>query len=228
MILGIDVGGTHTDAVLLDHSTVRKKAKVLTNEKNLLSSLLAATTELVDEDIIGKIERVVLSTTLSTNAIVQNKVDRVGMMVVSGPGLHPSLLSLPEDTHVLSGYVNHRGIEISPVDPSEAVRIGALFHDEGIRHIGIVAKFSTRNPQQETCLKESVAPFPFHISLGHRMSGHLNFPTAHCNHLSQRGNLEPLQPFRDGSSPLCPRKENSRPYIHPEGRWRDFRYRAVL
>ena len=176
MILGIDVGGTHTDAVLLDHSTVRKKAKVLTNEKNLLSSLLAATTELVDEDIIGEIERVVLSTTLSTNAIVQNKVDRVGMMVVSGPGLHPSLLPLPKDTHLLSGYVNHRGIEISPVDPSEAVRIGALFHGEGIRHIGIVAKFSTRNPRQETCLKESVAPFPFHISLGHRMSGHLNFP----------------------------------------------------
>ena len=176
MILGIDVGGTHTDAVLVDHSTVRKKAKVLTNEKNLLSSLLAATTELVDEDIIGKLKRVVLSTTLSTNAIVQNKVDRVGMMVVSGPGLHPSLLNVPKDTHFLSGYVNHRGIEISCIDPSEAVRIGACFRDEGIGQIGIVGKFSTRNPQQEIRLKEIAAAFPFHISLGHRMSGHLNFP----------------------------------------------------
>ncbi len=176
MILGIDVGGTHTDAVLLDHVTVRKKAKVLTNEKNLLASLLAVTTELVDADIIGKLKRVVLSTTLSTNAIVQNKVDRVGMMVVSGPGLHPSLLNVPKDTHFLSGYVNHRGIEIKSIDPLEAKGVGAHFHDEGIQHVGIVGKFSTRNPQQEIRLKEIVASHPCHISLGHRMSGHLNFP----------------------------------------------------
>jgi N-methylhydantoinase A len=176
MILGIDVGGTHTDAVLLDHVTVRKKSKVLTNEKNLLASLLAVTTELVDADIIGKLKRVVLSTTLSTNAIVQNKVDRVGMMVVSGPGLHPSFLEVPKDTHFLSGYVNHRGIEMKSIDPLEAKHVGAHFHDEGIQHIGIVGKFSTRNPQQEIRLKEIVAAHPCHISLGHRMSGHLNFP----------------------------------------------------
>jgi N-methylhydantoinase A len=176
MILGIDVGGTHTDAVLLDHVTVRKKAKVLTNENNLLASLLAVTTELVDADVIGKLKRVVLSTTLSTNAIVQNKVDPVGMMVVSGPGLHPSLLNVPKDTHFLSGYVNHRGIEIASIDLPEAKRVSAHFHDEGIQNVGIVGKFSTRNPQQEIRLKEIVAAHPCHISLGHRMSGHLNFP----------------------------------------------------
>jgi N-methylhydantoinase A len=176
MILGIDVGGTHTDAVLVDHCTVRKKAKVLTNEENLLSSLLSVTTELVDGDIVGKLKRVVLSTTISTNAIVQNKVDRVGMMIVSGPGIRPSLLNVPKDTHFLSGYVNHRGIEISSIDPLEAARIGRHFSDEGIQHVGIVGKFSTRNPQQEICLKETIAAQPRHITLGHRMSGHLNFP----------------------------------------------------
>jgi N-methylhydantoinase A/oxoprolinase/acetone carboxylase beta subunit len=45
MILGIDVGGTHTGAVLIKGCTVTKKAKVLTNEKNLLASLLAVTTK---------------------------------------------------------------------------------------------------------------------------------------------------------------------------------------
>ena len=34
MILGIDVGGTHTDAVLIDHFAVLKKAKVLMDERN--------------------------------------------------------------------------------------------------------------------------------------------------------------------------------------------------
>ena len=84
MILGIDVGGTHTDAVLIDHFTVLKKAKVLTDGQNLVTSLLAVTNELVDEFTVGQLERVVLSTTISTNAIVQNKIDRVGMLVVSG------------------------------------------------------------------------------------------------------------------------------------------------
>ena len=48
MILGIDVGGTHTDAVLMDRFMVLNKAKVLTDEQNLLTSLLAVTNELID------------------------------------------------------------------------------------------------------------------------------------------------------------------------------------
>ena len=176
MILGIDVGGTHTDAVLIDHFRVRKKAKVLTDEKNLLASLLAVTTELVDEETIGCLERVVLSTTISTNAIVQNKVDRVGLMVVSGPGLPPSLLGAPDETHYVSGYVNHRGIQVEEIDCEEAERIGVHFRDAGIEHCGIVGKFSTRNPQQETELKAIIDHGLHHVSLGHRMSGHLNFP----------------------------------------------------
>jgi N-methylhydantoinase A/oxoprolinase/acetone carboxylase beta subunit len=63
MILGIDVGGTHTDAVLIDHFKVLKKAKVLTNPENLLTSLLEVTTELVDEATIDRLERVVLART---------------------------------------------------------------------------------------------------------------------------------------------------------------------
>ena len=176
MILGIDVGGTHTDAVLIDHFTVSKKAKVLTDEKNLLASLLAVTTELVNEETIGRLERVVLSTTISTNAIVQNKVDRVGLMIVSGPGLAPSLFGNPDETHVLSGYVNHRGIQVEDIDSEEAERIGDHFHAAGIEHCGIIGKFSPRNPQQETRLKAIIDRGLHHVSLGHRMSGHLNFP----------------------------------------------------
>jgi len=180
MILGIDVGGTHTDAVLIDHFRVLKKAKVLTNPENLLTSLLEVTTELVDEASIDQLERVVLSTTISTNAIVQHKVDPVGIMAVSGPGLPPALLQLDPNTHILSGYVNHRGIEMARIDREEASRIASRFRSEGIRNVGIVGKFSTRNPKQELELHEIVrklVPDPLqHVSLGHRMSGRLNFP----------------------------------------------------
>jgi N-methylhydantoinase A len=176
MILGIDVGGTHTDAVLIDHFTVLKKAKVLTDERNLLTSLLAVTNALVDESTIHQLERVVLSTTISTNAIVQNKVDRVGMLVVSGPGLPPSLYDVPQDTYFMSGYINHRGMEIASIDRKEAAHMRDRFRAEGIRHAGIVGKFSTRNPRQEIELRRIIHDQLDHISLGHTMSGHLNFP----------------------------------------------------
>lgn len=180
MILGIDVGGTHTDAVLIDHLRVLKKAKVLTNAENLLTSLLEVTTELVDDATIDRLEKVVLSTTISTNAIVQHKTDPVGIMAVSGPGLPPALLKIDPNTHILSGYLNHRGIEIARIDREEAFRIASRFRSEGIRNVGIIGKFSTRNPKHELELQEIVRKLlddpREHISLGHRMSGHLNFP----------------------------------------------------
>ena len=46
MILGIDVGGTHTDAALIENFKLIRKAKVLTNHENLMDSLLNVTGEL--------------------------------------------------------------------------------------------------------------------------------------------------------------------------------------
>jgi N-methylhydantoinase A/oxoprolinase/acetone carboxylase beta subunit len=87
MILGIDVGGTHTDAVLLENFKVKKKTKVPTNQLHLVSSLLGVMDAILRDEDPAKLERVVFSTTISTNAIVQGKTDRVGMIVASGPGL---------------------------------------------------------------------------------------------------------------------------------------------
>lgn len=176
MILGIDVGGTHTDAVLLENFQVRKKSKVVTNKDNILESLLNATTELLRDEAPGKLKRIVLSTTVSTNAIVQNKTDRVGMILINGPGLSASHLKINEDTHFISGYVNHRGMEVAGIDNSELITINQKLKNEGIFHAGIVGKFSTRNPAQELLIRKHLDESLKHVSLGHRMSGHLNYP----------------------------------------------------
>jgi N-methylhydantoinase A/oxoprolinase/acetone carboxylase beta subunit len=176
MILGIDVGGTHTDAVLIEDLKIKKKTKTLTNEKNLIDSLLCVTSELLRGEPLEKLKRVVLSTTISTNAIVQNKTDRVSLVLVSGPGLSPSLLNIKEDVHFVSGYVNHRGIEIAGIDQNEVSGIGVLLKEQGVEHVGIVGKFSTRNPGQEIKIQEIIRDQLKHVSLGHKMSGHLNFP----------------------------------------------------
>ncbi len=176
MILGIDVGGTHTDAALIDSGRIRKTAKVATNPGRVVESLSGIASEVLKGEPLENLQRIVLSTTLSTNAIVQNKVDPVGLMVISGPGLPPSYISTAENTHFLSGYVNHRGIETAPIDPAAVSRISDDFRKRGLNHAGIIGKFSTRNPSQELQIEKIVSDGMKHVSLGHRMSGHLNFP----------------------------------------------------
>jgi len=176
MILGIDVGGTHTDAVLIDNYEVKKTAKVLTNQENLIESFHQAAQEILKAEDLGKLDRIVLSTTMSTNAIVQGKVDKVGMILASGPGLSQAMLKINEYTHFISGYVNHRGIKIADINPEEITSISESLRDNAIRHVGIVGKFSTRNPDLETRISDMINGDFDHISFGHRMSGNLNFP----------------------------------------------------
>ena len=176
MILGIDVGGTHTDAVLIENLEIKKKTKAITNEKNLIDSLLNVMTELLRGENIAKLKRVVLSTTISTNAIVQNKTERVSLILVSGPGISPSLIDTHGTTHFVSGYINHRGIEIAKIDPIEIEWIGEELTRDSIQDAGVVGKFSTRNPNHELKIRDILGSRLRHVSLGHRMSGHLNFP----------------------------------------------------
>ena len=141
MILGIDVGGTHTDAVLINDMKVTKTAKVLTNHENLIDSFQKITDEILFDENIDSLERIVLSTTMSTNAIVQGKVDEVGMILANGPGLAPSYLKINEYTHFVSGYVNHRGIKIAETDYNQVASIRDRFREANIRHVVLWESF---------------------------------------------------------------------------------------
>lgn len=176
MILGIDVGGTHTDSVLVENYQVKKKVKVDTDNANIMSSLLAAAQETVAGENVSNIKRIVLSTTISTNAIVQGKTDRVGMVLQNGPGLSPQSLIHDKDAFFVCGYINNRGISIQPITEREIKDIGEYFRKENINQIGIAGKFSPRNPSQEIKIAEILKDNERNFSLGHRLSGQLNFP----------------------------------------------------
>ncbi|MBN1545452.1 MAG: hydantoinase/oxoprolinase family protein, partial [Syntrophaceae bacterium] len=176
MIIGIDVGGTHTDAVLLKDRRLIRKVKIETRPEKLVSSLLDAADRLLEGKDNTAIKRITVSTTLSTNAIIQQKTDRVGMVICSGPGLSPALLPHFDDLYSLSGYMNHRGIEAAPLREAELDEIQRDLRKKGIRLAGVVGKFSCRNPQHEMQIQKALENEIDHISLGHRMSGQLNFP----------------------------------------------------
>ena len=63
MILGIDVGGTHTDSVLMQNRKIIRKSKVLTDKSNILKSVTLATEAVAKPEDIKQLKRIVLSTT---------------------------------------------------------------------------------------------------------------------------------------------------------------------
>ena len=89
LFLGLDVGGTHTDAVLIDDKGIVAHYKAVTDHDNLLLSVRTAIEKISGEAERKNIRRINLSTTLSTNAIVENKLEDVCVIISSGPGIDP-------------------------------------------------------------------------------------------------------------------------------------------
>jgi N-methylhydantoinase A/oxoprolinase/acetone carboxylase beta subunit len=175
MIIGLDVGGTHTDVVLLDNQGLCKEVKVPTDASDLFGSVLAgltAITEGIDPDAI---DRLVLSTTLTTNAVVQHQTPPVGMIVSSGPGIDPEFYRTNSHYFAVAGSIDHRGREVEPINTGEIEKITDAFKKEGIRYVGVVGKFSTRNPAHELEINRILNNDFDKVFLGHRVSGNLNF-----------------------------------------------------
>jgi N-methylhydantoinase A len=177
MLIGIDVGGTTTDAVLIENGKVRSTAKVPTMPRNLLESLISALDAVSEGVSPGQLERVVFSTTVITNLIAEGKTDPVALLLVPGPGLNPSSYNFP-DSFILKGAVDYRGREIHPLDEKEVRETAALIKEQGFSRAAVISKFGQRNPAHEKRVKEILeeAVPGLKIELGHRTAGRLNFP----------------------------------------------------
>ncbi|GKT10047.1 hydantoinase/oxoprolinase family protein [Desulforhabdus sp. TSK] len=176
MIIGLDVGGTHTDVVLIGEDCILRQSKVPTNPSNLFESVWTALEEVTRDVPPESIRRAVLSTTLTTNAIAEQKMVEAAMIVSGGPGIDPECFRTGRHYFSVSGSINHRGREIQPVDPMEIEAIAALLKSEGVRHVGVVSKFSVRNPKHEIVIRDILGNDFENIVLGHRLSGNLSFP----------------------------------------------------
>jgi N-methylhydantoinase A len=175
MIIGLDVGGTHTDVVLLDKKGLQKEVKVTTDAADLFNSVLSGLTAITADIDPTAIERIVLSTTLTTNAIVQHKMPPVGMIVSSGPGIDPEFYRTNSHYFAVAGSIDHRGREVEPIDAAEIQQIVADLQKEDIRYVGVVGKFSVRNPCHELEISRILNDSFEKVFMGHRVSGNLNF-----------------------------------------------------
>ncbi len=175
ILVGIDVGGTHTDGVAVEGGRVVHKVKVRTRE-DLTACTLEALRELLEGVSTASIRRVVLSTTLVTNAVAEGRLEPAGMVLTAGPGMNPAHLGETPEVKVVRGAVDHRGREIVPLDEGQVESHLAALADRGVRVLAVVGKFSVRNPTHELRVAELAGDRFDYVALGHGLSGSLNFP----------------------------------------------------
>lgn len=175
MILGIDVGGTYSDGVLISKNKIVKEIKVKTNSEDLIESITQIKTKL---DIKEKdLEKVIVSTTLMTNFIVEEKYEKVGLLLVPGPGMKYSEEIFPFPYKIVRGGVDFQGRIIENFDEKEVLQKVNDFNRDGIDKISINCKFSPRNPLLENNIYKLIKKKYPNIKLekGIDLTGNLNF-----------------------------------------------------
>lgn len=168
MRIGIDVGGTHTDAVILDGDQVIAATKALTSA-DVVSGITDALDSLLKDGAISQdmIETVMIGTTQFTNAIVQRRelspVAAVRISLPSGRGM-PPMVDWPADIadamgghiYTLHGGYLYDGFPVADIQDDE---IAALIQDllkKGIKNIAIASAFSPMNAQPEKIVASKI------------------------------------------------------------------------
>ena len=176
MLLGLDVGGTFTDAVIIDGHRVVSTAKRRTTKDNLMQGIGEALDAVLDSCDTSNIEQVTLSTTVVTNTIVEKKEQVVDLYVVTGPGRNVDDI-FPVSPIYLQGYTDHRGIVVEHTSTDGVRGIARMVQERsGTDLAAVSAKFGVRNPQEELSITETLQETYNTISNGSLLSGSLNFP----------------------------------------------------
>lgn len=152
--LGIDAGGTYTDAVLIRDSDgeIIDSNKALTTYPDPLAGIKKVIDGL-NPEYVENVKLVSVSTTLSTNTILEGTGFPVALVLI---GDHPLEKEFPTE-HVLlaRGGHNHNGEEVSPLD-LEAIEKFALLVKDKVSAFAISSYFSTRNPEHELKARDCI------------------------------------------------------------------------
>ncbi len=185
LLIGIDMGGTNIDGVVIDDGVLIKSVKQQVDRSDFFRSIWGCLQALLQGVKRERIGRINLSTTISTNAIVEKQLSSVGLILQTGPGLKWEFDELEDFIAYLSGSVDHRGSVVQGLDQEELAEIRARYAEQPPEALAVATKFSTRNPELELQIRDFFAGEFEDITLGHSLSGKLNFPrrvqTAYLN-----------------------------------------------
>jgi N-methylhydantoinase A/oxoprolinase/acetone carboxylase beta subunit len=159
--IGVDVGGTNTDAVVMRGRDVLAAVKVPTSP-DVMSGLLQALREVLSQAAIrpGEVGLIVIGTTHFTNAVVERRhlapTAVVRLCLPAGQAL-PPMVDWPEALRAeVGGHVflaqggsEFDGSPISGFEPEEIRAIGAQIRERGLRSIAVCGIFSPINDRYE-------------------------------------------------------------------------------
>lgn len=173
--LGLDAGGTYTDAVLydLDTNTLLASAKAPTTPPDYVRGVAEAVNALPSE-IRAKAEFVALSTTLATNAIVEHRHAPAGLVLIGYDEYEARSVNWSLKRRI-SGRHSIRGEETEPFDENGLRTAVADLLNEGVAGLAISGVMSTRNPDHELrALDIAASMCDLPLVVGHRVAGVLN------------------------------------------------------
>ena len=159
--IGIDVGGTNTDAVLMDGLTVVSKIKTLTTP-DVTTGITTALRHVLKTSATATsaISGVMIGTTHFTNAVVERRrleptaAVRLGLPATAAL---PPFVDWPDDladalgrhAYLCHGGHEFDGREISPLDPEEVRSVGQEIAERGITAVAVSSVFSPVNSSME-------------------------------------------------------------------------------
>ena len=183
--LGVDTGGTYTDAVILDVGADRVigSAKALTTRHDLSVGIGAAVDAALAAAGTGaaQISLVSLSTTLATNALVEGQGGRVALIAIgfddndlSRGGLTEALRGDPVIR--IAGGHNHAGGEAAALD-LVALDAALAASASGVVGYAVAARFATRNAAHEIAVRARILALTGRpVTCSHELSAQLNGP----------------------------------------------------
>ncbi|MGD9307024.1 MAG: hydantoinase/oxoprolinase N-terminal domain-containing protein, partial [Desulfobacterales bacterium] len=157
--LGIDTGGTYTDAVLVNSQTgeVLSTAKALTTKHDLSMGIKETISAALNGDQKSvppeTISMVALSTTLATNAIAESHGAPVCLLLI---GYDPELIRqykfqhdlATDDIFYINGGHDIHGDEITPLD-EQAAKAAIMKRREHVDAFAVSGYFGALNPGHE-------------------------------------------------------------------------------
>lgn len=185
-LAGIDVGGTFTDIILINTKTEEiRVGKVPTSTHNQADSFLRGLTETGD---LADISAIVHGTTVGTNAILERKGARAGLVtskgfrdvIELGRRTRPNDYGLTgefrpliprSDRHEVTERITADGEPVSALDRDGLRKVVTRMRDDGIESLAVMFMHSYADPSNEMAAEEIIReiwPNDF-VSLSHRV-----------------------------------------------------------